>query len=83
MCGGSIFRREAFLDSYSKINEFVLEELMQYDNRIVIYGDILINCFLQYFGYSYQIWEGADDMTYPGRIVSDKACFIHGYKELY
>ena len=42
-----------------------------------------MNCFLQYFGYSYQIWEGADDMTYPGRIVSDKACFIHGYKELY
>ncbi len=83
MCGGSIFRREAFLDSYSKINEFVLEELLQYDNRIIIYGDILINCFLQYFGYSYQIWEGTDDMTYPDRIVSDKACFIHGYKALY
>ena len=83
MCGGSIFRREAFLDSYSKINEFNLEELVKYDSRITGWSDILMNCFLQYFGYSYQIWEGADDMTYPGRIVSDKACFIHGYKELY
>jgi hypothetical protein len=83
MCGGSIFRRESFLEAYSKINEFNLEELSTYDNRIVGWGDTLINCFIQYFGYSYQLWDGMDDMTYPGRIVSKKACFVHGYKELY
>ena len=83
MCGGSIFRRESFLEAYSKINEFNLEELSTYDNRIVGWGDTLINCFIQYFGYSYQLWDGMDDMTYPGRTVSEKACFVHGYKELY
>ena len=83
MCGGSIFRRESFLEAYSKINEFNLEELSKYDNRIIGWADTLINCFIQYFGYSYQLWDGMDDMTYPGRIVSEKACFVHGYKELY
>ena len=83
MCGGSIFRRESFINAYSKINEFDLNYIGRLDNRVIGYSDTLIGCFLQYFGYSYQIWEGTDDMTYPDRIVSDTACFIHGYKELY
>ena len=83
MSGGSIFKREAFIDSYSKIDEFDLNYIGRFDNKVIGYSDTLIACFLQYFGYSYQIWEGTDDMTYPGRKVSDTACFIHGYKELY
>lgn len=83
MCGGSIFRRESFINAYSKINEFDLNYIGRLDNRVIGYADTLIGCFLQYFGYSYQIWEGTDDMSYPNRIVSDTACFIHGYKELY
>ena len=83
MSGGSIFKREAFIDSYSKIDEFDLNYIGRLDNKVIGYSDTLIACFLQYFGYSYQIWEGTDDMTYPGRKVSDTACFIHGYKELY
>jgi len=83
MSGGSIFRREAFINSYAKIDEFDLKKLSLYDKRIIGWSDALMSCFLQYFGFSYQIWEGTDDMTYPGRVVSDISCFIHGYKELY
>jgi hypothetical protein len=83
MCGGSIFRREAFINAYFRIHEFDLNYIGGLDARVIGYTDTLIGCFLQYFGYSYQIWEGTDDMTYPNRIVSDTACFIHGYKELY
>ena len=83
MCGGSIFRREAFINAYFKIHEFDLNYIASLDNRVVGYSDTLIGCFLQYFGYSYQIWESTDDMTYPNREPSKTACFIHGYKELY
>lgn len=83
MCGGSIFRRESFINAYCRIHEFDLNYIGRLDNRVTGYGDTLIGCFLQYFGYSYQIWEGTDDMTYPDRIPSETACFIHGYKELY
>jgi hypothetical protein len=83
MCGGSIFRRESFINAYSRIHEFDLKYIGGLDNRVIGYCDTLIGCFLQYFGYSYQIWESTDDMTYPNRIPSETACFIHGYKELY
>ena len=83
MCGGSIFRRQSFLDSYNKINEFPLEELSKLDDRIIGWSDTLINCFLQYFGYSYEIWSGMDDMLYPNWKPKEDTIFLHGYKELY
>ena len=83
MCGGSIFRRTAFLDSYKKLNEFPLEELSKLDDRIIGWSDTLINCLLQYFGYTYQIWDGMDDMSYPNYTPKEGAVFVHGYKELY
>ena len=83
MCGGSIFRRSAFLDSYKKINEFPLEELSKLDDRIIGWSDTLINCFLQYFGYTYEVWPGMEDMLYPNFTPREDATFVHGYKELY
>lgn len=83
MCGGSIFKRETFIEAYKKINEFNLEELSILDNRIVLASDCLINCFLQYFGASYTLWNKLEDMTYPGWSESSDTCFIHGYKHLY
>lgn len=83
MSGGSIFKREAFINSYIRIDSFDLYYLSSLDSRIITHSDTLINCFLQFFGYSYQIWEGMTDMTYPDIEVSKNACFVHGYKELY
>ena len=83
MCGGSIFKRRAFLDSYKKLDEFPLEKLSKMDDRIIGWSDTLINCFLQYFGYTYQIWDGMDDMSYPSYNPKEGAVFVHGYKELY
>lgn len=83
MCGGSIFRRTVFLDSYKKINKFPLEELSKLDNRIIGWSDTLINCFLQYFGYTYSIWECMDDMSYPNYKVKEDSVFVHGFKEFY
>ena len=82
MCGGSIFKREVFLDCYSKINKFPLEELSKLDDRILGWSDTLINCLLQYFGYTYEVWGGMGDMTI-GRQIPETACFIHGFKEFY
>lgn len=83
MCGGSIFKRDVFLESYKKINEFPLEELSKLDSRIIGWSDTLINCFLQYFGYTYSIWECMDDMSYPNYTPKEGAVFVHGYKEFY
>lgn len=83
MCGGSIFKRDVFLESYKKINEFPLEELSKLDDRIIGWSDTLINCFLQYFGYTYQIWDGMDDMSYPDYTPKEGVTFVHGYKEFY
>jgi hypothetical protein len=82
MCGGSIFKREVFLDCYSKLNEFPLEELSKLDNRILGWSDTLINCLIQYFGYTYEVWDGMGDMTIEKQIP-ETACFVHGFKEFY
>ena len=56
-CVVVLFLEAIFLDSYNKINEFPLEELSKLDNRIIeSQSDTLINCFLQYFGYTYEVW---------------------------
>lgn len=83
MCGGSIFKRSAFLSCYEKIDKFDLESLNKMDERVTGFSDTLINVFLQYFGFSYEKWEGMDDMTIPGHQYSPSACFIHGNKEFY
>ena len=83
MCGGSVFKRQSFIDAYAKINEFELEKLSLLDSRIVLASDCLINCFLQYFGFTYTLWDKLEDMTYPDWKESNSACFIHGYKNLY
>lgn len=83
MCGGSIFKRDSFINSYIKIEKFNLYELAKLDGRIITHTDTLINCFLQFFGYSYQTWDCLTDMLYPNIEPSKTACFAHGYKNLY
>ena len=83
MCGGAIFKRQVFIDAYNKINEFDLEYLSQLDNRIILASDCLVNCFLQYFGATYGLWDKLEDMTYPGWVENNNTCFTHGYKNLY
>jgi hypothetical protein len=83
MCGGSIFKRQVFINAYNKINEFDLKYLSQLDSRITLASDCLINCFLQYFGATYSLWDKLEDMTYPGWVGAANTCFIHGYKNLY
>lgn len=83
MSGGSIFRRDCFIESYMRLNDFDLNKISTLDGRIITHTDTLMNCFLQYFGFSYEVWNGITDMTYPGVDVSKDACFVHGYKELY
>jgi hypothetical protein len=83
MCGGTIFKRQVFIEAYNKINEFDLEYLSQLDHRVILASDCLINCFLQYFGATYDLWDKLEDMTYPGWVENNNACFTHGYKNLY
>ena len=60
-----------------------MEELSKLDDRIIGFGDCLFNCFLQYFGYTYQIWDGMDDMSYPNYVPREGSVFVHGYKKMY
>ena len=84
MCGGTIFNREVYIDCYDKINQFDIAYLNKYDDRISKATDSLINCFTQYFGYDYGLWECVDDITwFPNKSVAKSPCFLHAYKNLY
>ena len=41
MCGGSIFKRRVFLDSYKKLDEFPLEKLSKMDDRVIGWSILL------------------------------------------
>jgi hypothetical protein len=57
MCGGSIFKRESFLNSYSKINEIDWDYLTTLDFRICKYTDAILGFILNHAGHRYEVWS--------------------------
>lgn len=57
MCGGSVFKREVFLDAYTKIDEIDWESLLKLDSRICRYSDAILAFILNHSGYRYEVWS--------------------------
>ena len=51
MCGGSIFKRQTFLDCYQHIDSFNLLDLEKMDPRITGWSDIPLTVFFIINGY--------------------------------
>ena len=57
MCGGSIFKKDAFLNAYLKINEIDWEYISSLDFRICRYSDAILSFVLNNAGYRYEVWS--------------------------
>ena len=84
MCGGSIFRRAAFIASYEKQN-LDLEFLSTLDERVVINMDVVLTVIFLINGYTSGVWEEVSETKHPKkgwRIFRDSA-FDHADKTWY
>jgi hypothetical protein len=83
MCGGSIFRRDFYIEGYEKyIQEFDIEYLARLDDRVGGWSDVLLTVFMIYCGGTYQIWDELEDklLRYPPKKY---VAFEHNVKEHY
>ena len=84
MCGGSIFHRPAFIDSYEK-NNLDLKFLSTLDERVVINMDVVLTVIFLINGYSSGVWQEVSETKHPKkgwRIFRD-AAFDHADKTWY
>lgn len=57
MCGGSVFKREAFLNAYERIGEIDWEYVSSLDHRVCRYTDAILSFVLNHAGYRYEVWS--------------------------
>lgn len=81
MCGGSIFKRQTFLDCYQHIDSFNLLELEKMDPRITGWSDIPLTVFFIINGYSYSIWDETEQPS--ANIYYNNSSFEHDFKKYY
>lgn len=84
LCGGSIFCRRAFIDSYEKQN-LDLDFLQTLDHRVVVNMDVVLTVLFLINGYSSGVWEEVSETKHPKkgwRIFRD-AAFDHADKTWY
>ena len=81
MSGGSVFKREKFIQCYENIKDFDLETLVQFDHRLTGWTDILINVLFLYNRCTYSIWDEIEQ--YSLGKINDSASFRHDYKDKY
>lgn len=81
MCGGGVFKREAFLEAYSKINEIDWETLNKLDFRITMYGDAILSFMMLHAGFRYQPWDQFTQYYEGCRYSSNPV--IHAVKYFY
>lgn len=80
MAGGSIFRRQAFIDSYESTN---IGDYVQYDPRMAVYGDIAFTLLFLVNGYTYSEWEEISEILHPVAPIVRDSAFDHAYKYWY
>lgn len=81
ICGGGVFKREAYLEAYSRVNEIDWDYLETLDNRITMYGDAILSFIMLHAGFRYQPWSEFVQY-YPGISYSPKPV-IHAVKYFY
>jgi hypothetical protein len=80
MCGGSVFKRSAFLDSYNKINEIDWDYLTTLDFRICKYTDAILSFIMNHAGYRYEVWS--EWSQYNEGVITD-CSVLHNVKYFY
>jgi hypothetical protein len=84
MCGGSIFRRDVFVECYERRN-LDLQFLATLDEAILQYGDVLLTTLFLINGFTFSVWEEVSESRHPVediRIFRD-AAFDHADKRWY
>lgn len=81
MCGGGVFKREAYLEAYSRLNEIDWDYLETLDSRITRYGDAILSFVMLHAGFRYQPWDEFMQY-YPGIGYSSRAV-VHAVKHFY
>jgi hypothetical protein len=86
MCGGGVFKREAFLEAYSKIDEIDWEYLRTLDQRISMYGDAILSFVMLHAGFRYQPWDQFTQyhpgIQYSPRPVVHAVKYFYDYKTI-
>ena len=79
-CGGSIFHREAFIESYSALEYSVFEQGCQLDPRVMIAEDAALSFVLQFNGFDNGPWE---ELARADNAMKHTHAFAHGNKSNY
>jgi hypothetical protein len=95
-CGGTIFRRESFIQAYNKIDEISWEEIGKLDNRPLEWSDASLSFIFQHAGFTSTRWDDWEqynamnlgnhwDETFHTAPMDQQrnVAFIHGYKHFY
>lgn len=83
MCGGSIFKREAFIDSYNRNRN--LTPYAEANYQVSRWSDIPLTLIFQINGYKYSQWNEVSELfdpDVPKPIIRDSA-LDHAYKYWY
>lgn len=81
MCGGSIFKRKAFIQAFNKILD--VEECTKYDERLFGWSDVPLTLLFHLSGYDYSIWNEISEKTHPTLPIVRDSAFDHAYKYWY
>lgn len=80
MCGGSIFKKECFIQAYEKLNEIDWNYLEKLDFRVCKYTDAILGFLLAYHGFRYEIWPEWTQYN-PG--AESRCSVLHNVKHFY
>lgn len=81
LCGGGVFKREAYLEAYSKLDEINWDYLETLDHRITMYGDAILSFTMLHAGFRYQPWD--EFVQYHEGIQYSPKPVIHAVKYFY
>ena len=80
MAGGSIFRRQAYMDAVDSTD---IADYVKYDPRMAVYGDIAFTLMFLVNGYTYSEWEEISEIFHPVAPIIRDSAFDHAYKYWY
>lgn len=81
MCGGSIFRREVFIDSYERNRD--LEPYAKAHSQVSQWSDIALTLLFQINGYDYSVWYEVSELFHRWSPIVRDSAIDHAYKYWY
>jgi hypothetical protein len=81
MCGGCIWKREAFIQAYETNHD--LAQCVVYDERVARFGDIALTLLFLVNGYEYSVWDEISEIFHDVAPIIRDSAFDHAYKYWY